>query len=310
MKVKNMLPILAGIAMSIIFGFTFVFIKGVLDYVEPFDLLSFRFLVAALLLTILKIMGVIKVDYKGKNMKALVILALFQPVLYFWFEIMGVSRITVSEASIMSSIMPIVVTFLAAIILKEIPSKRQVAFMLVSLSGVTFIVLKTGLNTSGSLTGKLMLLTAVLCAAVFNVLSRKSSKEFKPVEITFFMMCFSAIVFNGISICKHVVAGDMIEYLMKLKEVDVIVAVLYLGVVASIGGFFLANYMLANIEASRAAVFSNLTMVISIIAGVLVRKENFTMDQLMGTILILIGVWGTNYYGKRKNRGKTKNITE
>jgi drug/metabolite transporter (DMT)-like permease len=43
-------------------------------------------------------------------------------------------------------------------------------------------------------------------------------------------------------------------------------------------------------------VFSNLTTVISIIAGVFVRHEAFHWYQILGGIMIILGVWGTNRY--------------
>ncbi|QEK12775.1 DMT family transporter [Crassaminicella thermophila] len=300
MKDKKILPILAGVTTSIIFGFSFLFTKEALDYINPFDLLSLRFGTAALVLISLRSMGIIKTDYKGKNIKALFVLALFQPVLYFIFEIMGVSRTTTSEAGIMMALIPIVVTCLASVFLKEIPSKPQVASVFISLFGVCFVVLMKDMSTSGSILGIFFLIGAVFCAAILNILSRKLSISFKPAEITLFMMCIGALFFNGISILNHGIKGDMLNYIIKLKEIKVVIAVLYLGVLSSVVAFFLTNYNLSKLEASRAAVFANLTTVISVFAGVFIRKESFTIYQFLGTCMILLGVWGTNYYGEKK----------
>lgn len=300
MKNNKILPIVAGVTTSIIFGFSFLFTKEALDSVNPFDLLSFRFGTAALILILLRFMGIIKTDYRGKNIKALFVLALFQPVLYFIFEIMGVSRTTTSEAGIMMALIPIVVTCFASIFLKEIPSKPQGVSIFISLLGVCFVVLMKDVSTSGSMIGIFFLIGAVLCAAILNILSRKLSVSFKPAEITLFMMCTGAVFFNGISIFKHGIKGDILSYITQLKEIKVIVAVLYLGILSSVVAFFLTNYNLSKLEASRAAVFANLTTVISVIAGVFIRKESFSIYQFLGTCLILLGVWGTNYYGEKK----------
>jgi len=62
------------------------------------------------------------------------------------------------------------------------------------------------------------------------------------------------------------------------------------------------NFILSKIEAAQSAVFANLTTIVSILAGVFIRGENFYWFQIVGGILIVIGVWGTNYYGKLKNK--------
>lgn len=40
----------------------------------------------------------------------------------------------------------------------------------------------------------------------------------------------------------------------------------------------------------------------SIVAGVLIRHEPFYWYQIVGAIMILSGVWGTNYFGSKINR--------
>jgi len=54
------------------------------------------------------------------------------------------------------------------------------------------------------------------------------------------------------------------------------------------------NYMLSKIPASNSSVFSNLTTVVSIIAGVFIRHEAFHWYQFAGSVVIILGVWGTN----------------
>lgn len=302
-KYYKILPILFGIITSCIFGFSFLFTKEALDTVDAVDLLGFRFGLAVLVLMGLQWSKIIKINYKGKNIKALLILSLFQPVLYFIFETLGVSMTSTSEAGIMIALVPVVVTCFAAIFLKEIPSKSQLFFVLTSLLGVSCIILmKDNGSQGGSLMGILYLLGAVLCAATLNILSRKLSTSFKPVEITFCMMWVGAIFFNGVALTKHAVAGDIMEYFMPLGDGKIWVAILYLGILSSIVAFFMVNYMLSKLEASRAAIFTNLTTVVSVLAGVFIRKEAFSLYQFMGGCLILLGVWGTNYYGAKKEK--------
>ncbi|WP_053956495.1 DMT family transporter [Inediibacterium massiliense] len=302
MKEKKILPIIAGLVTSFIFGFSFLFTKEALDTINPFDLLTFRFGTAALALIILRCIGIIRIDYKGKNVRALLILALFQPSFYFIFETLGIQKTTTSEAGVMMALIPIVVTCLAAIFLKEIPSKPQVFSISISVLGVILVVLMKSTDGSGSFIGLLLLLCGVLCASILNILSRKLSMSFKPVEITFFMMCTGAVFFGGISFISHLVKGNVEEMFLSLKEPKVMIAIFYLGILSSVVAFFLTNYNLSKLEASRAVIFSNLITVVSIVAGVLIRKEPFGIYQFIGTGMILIGVWGTNYYGEKKHQ--------
>ncbi len=296
---ERFLPYLAGIGMALIFGFSFLFTKEALSGIEPFHLLGFRFGTAALVLTLLRLTKVIKVNYEGKELYKLVAISLAQPVIYFIFEVYGIKMTSSSESGMMIALIPVVVTIFAAIFLKEYPRKSQIGFIGLSVVGAIFIVVMKSNDISTNALGTLVLLMAVLCASVFNILSRKYSVDFKPVEITFAMMWIGAISFNSIAVIQHIINGNIGSYFIPLSNIKVITSVLYLGVLSSVVAFFLVNYTLSKLEASRSAVFANLSSVTSIVAGVLIRHEPFYWYQLVGAIMILTGVWGTNYFGNK-----------
>ncbi|SDK07603.1 DMT family transporter [Natronincola ferrireducens] len=301
-QVNRYLPILAGITASTIFGFSFLFTKEALAVISPFHLLGFRFIFAVGLLVVLQLMGIIKISFQGKPLGALFLLAFFQPILYFVCETSGINMTSASEAGMMIALIPVVVTILAMIFLGEKPTKLQLFFIGLSVVGVIFIIVMTGkVNLGDNLKGMFVLLGAVLAAGVFNVLSRKSSIYFKPVEITYVMMWVGLVAFNTIAIGQHIVMGNLGNYFEPLKHPQAIISIVYLGVLSSVIAFLMLNFMLSKLEASKSAVFSNLVTVVSIIAGVVFRKEPFYWFHGVGALMILIGVWGTNYFVKQKN---------
>ncbi|MHB1393029.1 MAG: DMT family transporter [Clostridia bacterium] len=297
-KLKGYLPYLAGIAISIIFGLSFLFTKQGLDDFSPMVLLSYRFGIAAVIIGLLTITGIIKVNFKGKSLKGIIILALFHPTVYFSMEAIGIKYTSSSEAGIMIALIPIVVMVLARIFLNERPSNIQKLFIMVSVLGVIFIILMSeNLNIQGQLIGIIALLTAVFAGSVFSVLSRKLSKNFTSIEITFVMIMFGAVFFNLIAVIKGLMDGDLYnQYITPMTSLNGAVAVLYLGVISSIIAFFMQNYMLSKLQATNTSVFTNLTTIISIAAGTLIRHEAFYWYQLIGGIFIILGVWGTNFF--------------
>lgn len=302
---EKYLPYLSSTSAALIFGFSFLFTKEALYEIAAFHLLGLRFGSAVILLLILKAFNVIKVDYKEKNVKQLIPIALVQPAAYFSFETFGVKYTNSSEAGVMIAIIPVIVTILAVIFLKEIPSRMQVIFIGISVSGAIFIIIMKSNEAGSRMIGLMVLLLAVLCASTSNILSRKLSVVFNPLEITFVMMCSGAVFFNGIAILQHLISGNVLYYFEPLSNIKVVSAVLYLGILSSVLAFFLSHFTLSKIEASRSAVFANLSGVISILAGVLIRHEAFYWYQVVGAIMILTGVWGTNYFGSKKLESRT-----
>lgn len=296
-KYQAYLPYFAGLTISLIFGLSFMFTKQALETLPTTLLLSYRFALAAILLTILWLTGLIKLNYREKPLKELFLLTLFQPIAYFILETTGVRLTSSSEAGIMIALIPVFVTIFAAVFLKEKPGKAQLVFILTSVLGVVFIVLMSGgSDSSGHFAGIVALFGAVLAAGVYNILSRKLSKSFTPVEITFVMMWTAAIVFNTFSIISGIINSQPVRYFASLKTMSTLIPILYLGILSSVCAFFMVNYMLSKLPAASSSVFSNLTTVISIVAGVLVRHEAFHWYQLAGGFMIILGVWGTNRY--------------
>lgn len=298
---NNTLAMVAGLGSAFIFGLSFLFSKKALAHAEPLELISFRFLTAMLVMSVLLFFKVIKVDYKGKNLKGLMLLGLMEPVIYFIFETYGIKYSTSSQAGLMISLIPIFVVILSAYFLKEKPSKLQLIFIALSVSGVMFIGLMGSSNSGGgSLLGIILLLGAVLSAAAFTILSRKLSRKFTPIELTYSMMVQAAVIFTIMSLINHLSNKTMPLFFKPLHNKDFIISVVYLGILSSIVAYFLINYTLSKIEASKSAVISNIATIVSIIAGVIFLKESFEYYHVIGSIMILAGVWGTNYLDARK----------
>jgi drug/metabolite transporter (DMT)-like permease len=291
-KENHILPVLAGIFISFIFGFSFLFSKQSLMTMKPFELLAHRFSLAAVLLIILALTKIIKIRLNLALIRDLLPLASFQPLVYFLGETYGVKLTSASESGLIISLIPVVVTLMGNFFLKEHVGIQQWFLVLLSVFGVILIVLSgSGYQFGIHMLGICSLLVAVIAAAAYNILSRRSSRNYTPIEITVVMMVVGAIFFN----CLWLLTIKPNEaYFAAFFDTNALIALLYLGIVSSVGAFFLMNYMLKKMPAFQVATFVNLTTVISVIAGVIFRHESFGIYHIVGGSLILIGVWGVN----------------
>lgn len=298
---------IAGVIYATIFGFTFMFSKVALTYVIPIGLIAYRFLAAIIVLEVLRWLKVIHIRFEKKHFKHLFLVALFQPILYFLFETFGIRLTTSGEAGMMIALIPIFVTILSSIILKEAPKKIQIFFILLSVSGVLFIqVMKSSSGLDVNLWGLLLLLGAVISAALFNIASRNASKTLKPYEITYFMMLGGAIVFNTMYLIQLAFESRITDYVMNLSHIELLVPILYLGVIASIGGFFLVNFALSKIPAHVSSIYANLSTIVAIIAGAWLLQEKLYYYHFIGALMIIIGVYGTVRFNMGIEKKKIK----
>ncbi|MCQ4635606.1 DMT family transporter [Anaerovorax odorimutans] len=279
---------------EILFGLSYLFTKQAIASASGAALLSWRFLVALAVMSLFLLVGIIKIDIRGKRLRPLFLIALFQPVIYFVAETAGISATTASESGSFLACIPIVTLVASSLFLKKKPQPMQAVGICVTLSGVLCCVLAKGMDASFSPFGYLMLCLAVVSYSLYCVFVEKSV-DFSDIEKTYVMVAAGAIVFTAIAIAQNISAGTLVEYIkLPLTNRDFLQAILYQGLGCSVVAFFLSNVAIANIGTNRTASFVGISTAVSILAGVFILNESFSPVQAAGTILIIGGVYLAN----------------
>lgn len=281
-----------------IFGFSFLFSKNALSYASPFVMLGVRFAVAFLFLNIIIIVKKIKLHLLGKQIFYLFLLGLVQPVLYFVCESYGVKMLQTSFVGIILSLIPMVSFLVGFVFLKEKIHSSQILFAVLSIIGVFFTTIGQGEGTF-SWIGFFLIIGSVITAALFNVISRKVASSFSAFERTYVMLLIGFITFSALGILES--RNNLYSLLIvSLQNPSFWVSILFLACFSSVGAFILINYAMTYVSVAKASIFTNLTTVISIVAGVVFLNEHFGWFQLIGSIIIIVSVIGVTRYTKRQ----------
>lgn len=290
---------LSGIAFAVIFGFSFMSSKTVLFHVSPVGLLAYRFLVAFLFIETLRRTRVIDVSITKATWRAAFWVILMQPGLYFVFETFGLARMASVEAGIMIALIPIFTALFGTWLLKEKPKRKQIFFIIMSVSGIWVVQMASRQALSFDRLGFILLLGAVMSAALFNIASRIASRVIEPLALTYCMMTSGAVLFNGLYMIEQIRDGALFQYFSPLSNVSVLIPVLYLGIMSSVVAFFLVNNALKHLEAHVISIYANLATVIAMTAGVVFLQERLNLIHVGGAALILLGVYGTVYHSRQ-----------
>lgn len=282
----------AGIAWSTIFGLSFLVTKSALEAFSPFTLLALRFGLATAALLALSAAGILKPDFRGKPRGILVLVCLFQPILYFTSETFGVRETSTSTAGLILGALPAAVAALSVPMLRERLSAARTAGLALSVAGVSLVAAAGGGGGADEPGGVLLVLGALASAAFYNVFSRRASRFYGPVEITLAMMASGAGFFGLAALAERLAVGPAAPGIRPGAEAWAAVA--YLGILSSVLAFFLVNLSLSRLRAAQASVFGALTPLIALAAGVLVRGEPVSLPKAAGAAAILAGLWITN----------------
>lgn len=300
----------AAILYTCIIGFSFMFVKLTFTSTGPLDTLAHRFTVSFLTASIPVIFGLIKLNITFKNMLTILPVAILYPALFFTFQAFGLVYTSSSEAGIIQATIPIFTMVCASYFLKERTTIWQKISLLLSVSGVIYIFMMKGFGShTPSFTGVILILLSALSSAGYNVLARKMTKQFRLIDVTYMMTIIGFICFNTLSIGNHIAAGTIHLYFQPFTSSLFLVSILYLGILSSLLTAFLSNYALSIVEASKMSVFSNVSTLITMFVGVIFLQEELAYYHIIGAIMIILGVLGTNFLDAKFVSAKKKNIS-
>ena len=195
----------------------------------------------------------------------------------------------------MISMIPVVAMLAGIFALREIPSPIQYLFAVLSVCGV--IVVSTVGKSDGTVTfgGIVLLLGAVFSSVFYNISSRKISSEFTVFERTYAMTVIGTVSFVLLALIDN--DCKMERLFEPFKNTSYTFSVLYLGVFSSVAAFLLLNFANTYLPVVKTTVFSNITTVVSVIAGVAFLHEKIYPVTITSVLMILIGVIGVQVSG-------------
>ena len=297
MNNKTILATLAALGAQVIFGFSFMFTKIALGSASPLTVIEDRYIVAFVGMSIAMIFTKTKLKV-NKGIWKLVLMSLFQPVLYFLFETYGIEMTTSSFSSIMIALIPVVCMICGIFLLKEVPRPMQYVFTALSVMGVVIVALAG--NADGTVTplGIVLLFGAVLSSATYNITSRKISGDFSAIERTYAQTIIGLVVFGLIALFENINAPEIL--FVNFQNPGYFWSIFYLGIVSSVIAFILLNYANTHLPVAKTTVFSNITTIVSVIAGAIFLNESFTWQTALATVMIIAGVWGVQMFQVKK----------
>ena len=285
MKSNNQLAILAALAGNSISGFNFIFIKTALHIVEPFTMLAVRFSVALLVMSVIALTGLTRIRFKGKKLGGLLCLGMI-PVVYSFFESYGLKYVATSVAGVLFALIPVVVTVLGVLFLKEKPALVQIISILVSVSGVAVISILGQSAGQTSVLGMILIFGGVMCASAYTLLSRKLASVFTPFERTYVTGGLAAAVYTA---CAIISSGRDFFHQVAAAATNIsfVFSILYLAVIFSVGATILTNYAIGKMSVSRSSSFTNLNTVVTVAVGVMILHEPFSWWQAAAALLVV-----------------------
>lgn len=283
------------IALSLIWGSSFILIKKALVGLEASQLGSLRIIFSSIFIFLIawrNIFSIKKIEWKWITISAF--LGSFFPAFLFAF---AEKEIDSSVASIINSIVPLNTLILGMIIFKIESTKRQIIGVLVGFFG-TYLLISSGLKLNPDQNynyAGLVILCSFLYALNVNII-KKYLQHLSALTIT--VGHFTAIILPAILVFLF---SDF-EF-SSLEKDEVKTSIFYVFILALFGTALAKIIFNKLIKISSPVFASSVTysmLIVSIFWGI-VDGEKFSINQLIATLVIVFGVILTNKKAKIKN---------
>jgi len=271
------------IAMSVIWGIPYLFIKIALQELNPGVVVFARVGIATLvLIPIAMVQGALQPLRKRWLMIAG--LACVQVVGPFLLISFGEQHITSSLTSLLIATDPILVALLA---LRFDPAERVTGLRSVGLLiGIVGVAVLLGFDVGGDeqkLFGAAMVLLAALGYAISALLIRRPTISALPRLGVVSAMCLtSTIVLLPLAV---------LQLPNKIPDAEVIASLLVLGLICTALAYLIFFALIAEVGASRGTVITYINPAVSVLLGVTLLSEPLNAAIIIGFLLILLGSW-------------------
>ncbi len=270
------LATLGLLLVTLIWGGGFVVSDIALSYFQPFQILTFRFLISFIAMFIM-CLPIIKTINK-KEIKAGMLLGGFL-FLGFAFQIVGLKHTTASKNAFLTALNVVMVPFLAYYLGKKQLNKSSIIGAVLSLVGVGLLSLNQdlSLNFGDVLT--------IICAIFFALHIYYTGKYVEDCRASVLNMMQMGIAF----ICALLASIIFKEGLPSIN-MEGSLAILYLGLISTFICYLLQTTCQRYIEESKAAIILCMESLFGSLLSVIILHEVFTFKMIIGCALILLGV--------------------
>ena len=283
------------ISLSLIWGSSFILIKKALVGLEADQLGSLRIIFSSIIIILIawkRLSKITTLEWKWITISAF--LGSFFPAFLFAF---AEKEIDSAVASIINSIVPLNTVIIGMVLFNIRSTKRQIIGVLIGLAG-TYMLIISGIKLNPDqnyLYSGFVILCSFLYALNVNII-KKYLQHLSALTIT--VGHFAVIIIPAVIVFYF--SDFDVNSLKNQETIDSVIYVLILAVFGTALAKILFNKLIKISSPVFASSVTYSMLIVSIFWG-LVDGENFSVYQLIATIIIILGVLLTNKKSQPKN---------
>jgi drug/metabolite transporter (DMT)-like permease len=279
-------------AVAIVWGTTYFGIRVAVETIPAWYVATLRQGLAALIILAILLYRKELIWIGWENFKIQFIASVLMIVIANGFTTIAEKTLPSGLTSILCALSPLIVYLGSAFVgLQRINFKGFIG-VIIGLLGVVFIF-RDGLSDildPNYKTGVLFLSIAILAWSIGTIYTKVNNSKSNNISLNLFYQFSIATI---IQLTLALIFSPNVD--LKLWSSESVLATLYLSVFGSVIAFFCYHYALKRVAAIHVSILNYINTIIAVFLGWLLLDEVIKLDFLIATILIIFGVFITNY---------------
>lgn len=284
--------IFALVGVAVVWGTTYLGIRVAVETIPAWFVAAIRQGMASLILLIILMS---KNELKWKDwpyLRRQLLVSVLMIVVANGMTTVAEETIPSGLTSLINALSPLIVFLGSVLVGLQKSTLKGFLGVIIGFLGVAFIF-RAGLDDlldPNYKTGIMFLCFAITGWAFGTIYTKKYTLKTDNIFLDlFYQFVFSAIIQLGLA---FVFSGDTNIASWSIKS---LMAVGYLAIFGSVVGYFSYHYALKKVTATEVSILSYFNTVIALFLGWLILDEIVTFDIVIATVLIILGVFITNY---------------
>jgi len=272
--------------MLMLWSFNYVAGKIALRHLDPISLACFRIELAAVIMLVIYFSRGRRAPLHVSDIWPFAYLGFFGVVVNQGLFTVGLNYTTSNHSAVIIAIGPIIVLLLARALKLEALTAGKILGMAVAFAGVFLLEAEQGSpRNSPFLVGDLITLGGTIGFSIYAVLGKKVAGQYDAIAMNTFNCVAAAIMLLPLSIKQ----GVHLDW--RAVGWQGWLGMIYMAAASSVAAYTIFYWVLRHITASRVAAVSYFQPIVVILLSVALLGENPTRNLLLGTALVLLGVY-------------------
>ncbi|HWL12221.1 MAG TPA: DMT family transporter [Ureibacillus sp.] len=293
-----------------LWGINVSMLKLLVTDISPLVMQGSRIFLAGITLFLILLVLKKKILYKEMPWKLVILAILLGVIAHHSLLATGIAQTTAVKSSLILGLAPLITAIIAVATRATSLTKLRFVGFVIGFLGIIIAVVDDVSAVTAFVLGDVYVLASIIVQAFSFFIIRRITLTIPPLVLTAYMLTIG----SGIIMLYNLIVTPTSFLAFADMDLKLWGVFLFSAIFATAVGHSLFNSMIKKIGTAETAIFNNLSTIFALIGAVVILGEEMHLTQILGCMLIIIGVLigtgGLEEWLRKRKQHATEAVSE